>query len=161
MKHSLIIIFSLFSLLTSFASCNKEAYEPNKLNTGSTNENNNPNLTRSKMNITIGTHTFTATLYDNATATAFKALLPLTIDMQDLNNNEKFFDFSNGLPTNAANLGTIQTGDLLLYGSNTLVLFYKSFTTSYSYTKLGRIDNIAGLTAALGSGNATVTFALE
>jgi hypothetical protein len=81
--------------------------------------------------------------------------------MSDLNSNEKYFDFASGLPTNAANPGTIQNGDLMLYGSRTLVLFYKSFSTSYRYTKLGRIDNTSGLTAALGSGNVTVTFELE
>ena len=124
-------------------------------------ENNNANPTGSKMKITIGTSTFTASLNNNATATAFKGLLPLTINMSDLNNNEKYFDFANGLPTNAANPGNIQTGDLMLYGNKTLVLFYKSFPTSYSYTRIGRIDDIAGLTAALGSGNVTVTFALQ
>ena len=80
--------------------------------------------------------------------------------MHDLNSNEKYFDFANGLPTNASNPGTIQNGDLMLYGSRTLVLFYKSFPTSYSYTKLGRIENTSGLSAALGSGTVSVTFEL-
>ena len=83
-----------------------------------------------KLKITIGTNTFTATLYNNATVTAFKARLPLTINMTELNGNEKYFDLPDNLPANASNPGTIQTGDLMLYGSNTLVLFYKSFSTS-------------------------------
>jgi hypothetical protein len=78
----------------------------------------------------------------------------MTINMSDLNANEKYFDLPNSLPANASNTGTIQPGDLMLYGSNTLVLFYKSFSTSYNYTRLARIDNPSGLAAALGSGNA-------
>jgi hypothetical protein len=113
------------------------------------------------MKIKIGTGTFTATLYDNATATAFKSLLPMTVNMIELNQNEKYVDLSGNLPTNASNPGTIQTGDLMLYGASTLVLFYKTFSTSYQYTKLGRIDDVEGLAAALGSGNVTVIFELE
>ena len=114
-----------------------------------------------KLKITIGTNTFTATVHNNATATAFKAKLPLTINMSELNGNEKYFDLPDNLPTNASNPGTIQTGDVMLYGSNTLVLFYKTFPTSYNYSRIGRIDNPSGLAAALGSGNITVKFELE
>lgn len=113
------------------------------------------------MKIKIGNSTFTATLYDNQAATAFKSLLPLTVSMNELNANEKYADLSRSLPTNAANPGKIQNGDLMLYGSSTLVLFYKTFSTSYSYTKLGRIDDVSGLVAALGTGNVSVSFELE
>jgi hypothetical protein len=54
--------------------------------------------------------------------------------------------------------GNIKEGDLTLYGNNTLVLFYKSFNTSHSYTKLGYVDNPAGLAAALGNGKVVVKF---
>lgn len=111
--------------------------------------------------IKVGTKTFTATLEDNATVTAFKALLPATVRMTELNGNEKYFRFSGNLPTNASNPGTIQTGDLMIYGQNTLVLFYKTFSTSYSYTRLGRIDDPAGLATAFGSGDVTVTYGMQ
>ena len=123
--------------------------------------NNVLNADSMKLKITIGTTIFTATLYNNATVTAFKTKLPLTINMRELNGNEKYFDLPDNLPANASNPGTIQSGDLMLYGSNTLVLFYKSFSTSYNYTRLARIDNPSGLAAALGSADIAVKFELE
>ena len=152
MKRLLFFAFLTVSLV-SCASCSK--------NTATSASNNNTNPTGSKMKIKIGNSTFTLTLYDNATARAFKSLLPLTLNMVELNGNEKYVDLSRNLPANAANPGTIQNGDLMLYGSATLVLFYKTFSTSYSYTKLGRIDDVTGLAAALGAGNVTVSFELE
>ncbi|MCG7857252.1 cyclophilin-like fold protein [Flavihumibacter sp.] len=125
------------------------------------NPNNVLNKDSMKLKIIIGTIAFTATLYNNPTVTAFKTRLPMTVNMRDLNANEKYFDMPDNLPANASNPGTIQSGDLMLYGSNTLVVFYRSFSTSYNYTPIGRIDDMAGLTSALGSGNVTVTFALQ
>ena len=125
------------------------------------NSNNILDTSSMKIKITIGTNSFTASLYNNASVTAFKAKLPLTIDMKELNGNEKYFDLPDNLPANASNPGTIQTGDLMLYGSNTLVLFYKTFSTSYNYTRLARIDNPTGLADALGSGNKTIKFEVE
>ena len=113
------------------------------------------------MRIEIGSSTFIATLYDNATATAFKGMLPMTVKMSELNGNEKYFDLSVNLPTNASNPGRIESGDLMIYGSNTLVLFYKTFPTSYSYTRLGRINDTTGLASAVGSGSVRVTYELE
>ena len=144
---ALIICIQLFA-------CNK--------NNEMTGSSNSPSDTSNmKIKITIGSNTFTATVYNNATATAFKSKLPMSINMVELNGNEKFFDLPDNLPTNASNPGTIQTGDLMLYGSKTLVLFYKRFATSYSYTRLAQIDIPSGLAAALGSGNINVKFELE
>ena len=89
----------------------------------------------------------------NPLARAFAALLPLSIGMTELNGNEKFFTLPSALPTQEAVPRAIQAGDSMLDGSSTLVLFYESFSTTYSYTPLGRVDNPAGLKAALGTGN--------
>ena len=117
--------------------------------------------TENQMTITIDQKTFTATLEDNATAAAFKAMLPLKLNMKDVNANEKVISLPAKLPTNDANPGSIQTGDLMIWTSRSLVLFYKSFPTSYSYTRLGRIEDPSGLASAVGSGNVTVTFELK
>jgi hypothetical protein len=113
---------------------------------------------RTAITIRIGEATFPATLADNATATAFEKLLPLSITMAELNGNEKFARLRRAVPAHASTPPSIRTGDLMLYGSDTLVLFYKSFSTTYSYTKIGQVDDPAGLEAALGSGNIAVTF---
>jgi hypothetical protein len=148
-----MILLFMTVFIGSASSCNKK---DEHLNT-----ENDSTMTNGKIKITVNSQTFTATLLDNNSAKAFKEMLPVTINMTELNGNEKYYDLPTSLPTASANPGTIKNGDLMLYGSKTLVLFYKTFTTSYSYTKLGAIDDVAGLTSALGSGNVTVTFEVD
>lgn len=114
----------------------------------------------SRLLIRVNGQRFYAELYDNESAKALEAMLPLTLDMQELNGNEKYYFFDNPLPTNASRPAGIHIGDLMLYGNNCLVLFYKDFTTSYSYTPLGRLDDPTGLAAALGAGSVTLEFSL-
>lgn len=114
-----------------------------------------------ELTITIGGKPFGATLSDNPSAAAFKELLPLSVSMSELNGNEKLFRLPGSLPTQESRPSSIQSGDLMLYGANTLVLFYKSFGTTYSYTRIGRIDDPAGLERAVGDGSVTVTFAVR
>ena len=111
-----------------------------------------------KLSIQVGNSTFTATLGDNSTTRAFVAGLPMTVNMGELNGNEKYFYLPNGLPTNSQRPGTLSTGDLMLYGSDCLVLFYETFSSGYSYTPIGSVDNASGLAAALGQGSVSVTF---
>lgn len=114
-----------------------------------------------KINIQVGSTTFKATLEENATASALISLFPLTLDMNDLNRNEKFAKLPQNLPTQTFSPGTIHSGDLLLWGNNTLVIFYETFSSSYSYSRLGKIDNPSGLKEALGRGDVKITFLIS
>lgn len=128
-------------------------------NTPDDNDNDNPETPDAMtLKMKTGSAEFTVTLADNATAEAFAALLPLRLNMSELNGNEKYVYLDQSLPAQASSPGTIQTGDLMLYGSSCIVLFYESFSTSYRYTRIGRVDNPAGLAAAVGSGSVTVSF---
>lgn len=113
------------------------------------------------VNIQVGNKNFTLTMYDNDSAQALLEKLPLTLNMDELNGNEKFYFFSERFPIDSKRVGKIKTGDLMLYGSDCLVLFYESFSTSYSYTRLGNIQDVAGLKDALGGGIVKVTFSIN
>lgn len=108
----------------------------------------------------VGTTGFNVTLSDSDAARAFQKLLPLTLKLEELNGNEKHGELPKALPTNASRPGTIRVGDLMLYGSKTLVVFYATFESAYSYTRLGRVDDPVGLAAALGRGDARVSFSM-
>ena len=115
----------------------------------------------SRMWMTVGERRFAISLSDNPAARAFAAQLPLTLDMEELNGNEKHARLSQALPANASRPGTIRTGDLMLYGTTTLVVFYETFNSSYSYTRLGRVDNPADLPQAVGQRGVRVVFSRD
>ncbi len=111
--------------------------------------------------IVVREQTFSAILYDNETTRALVEQFPMTLNMEELNGNEKYYYLSNNLPTKASRPSSIHIGDFMLYGNNCLVLFYESFSTSYYYTPLGKIDNSDGLAEALGSSDVQIIFRVK
>ena len=109
-----------------------------------------------KINLTINGNSFTATLEDNETTRELLNRLPIEVSMSELNGNEKYYYFDESLPTNSYRPGSINTGDIMLYGNDCLVIFYESFNTTYSYTRIGRIDNANNLDKVVGSGSVNV-----
>jgi hypothetical protein len=107
--------------------------------------------------VQVGSKIFTAKLFDNASSQALLARMPMTMTMRELNENEKYYNMPSKLLANSQLMESINAGDLMLYGSDCLVLFYKSFNTSYSYTRLGTIEDASGLANALGNGSVQVT----
>lgn len=143
----------IITILFSFATCSNKNTE-----TISDTEEITEGENMLSIEIVIGNETFSATLYDNPTTEAFLEQLPLTLEMSELNGNEKYYYLSNSLPTNVSRSSNIHAGDLMLYGDSCLVLFYENFSTSYSYTPLGKIDELDSLADAVGNGNIEVTF---
>ena len=124
-------------------------------------DNTTMNNLNTSINLKINNKEYKLILYDNQTAKDFLAMMPLTITMNDLNANEKYHNLSKNLTTQSSRVGSIKTGDFMLYGSNCLVLFYESFSTSYSYTKIGYIENASGLKNTLGRGSVQITFSVN
>ena len=117
-----------------------------------------PDTEVNEMKITVNGAEFSAKFHDTKAAEEFKAMLPLTLDMSELNGNEKFFYLEEHLSAKSEKVGHINSGDIMLYGSNCVVLFYDSFSTPYSYTRIGYIEDPDGLKKAVGSGDVTVEY---
>ena len=114
-----------------------------------------------KMNLQIGNNSFSATLESNEAVDALVDMMreaPVVIQMSDYSGFEKVGPLGTSLPTSNKQT-TTQSGDIVLYNGNQIVIFYGS--NSWSYTRLGRIDDLSGWKDALGSGDVTVTFSLE
>ena len=114
--------------------------------------------TMPEIRITIGDKTFSAALENTPAAAEFVKRLPLSLRMNELNGNEKYIGLSEKLPADPSCPGKIRSGDLMLYGRSTLVLFYKSFPTSYSYTRIGKIADARGLKEVVGDREVTAKF---
>lgn len=154
-------IFLLLMIL-AFCGCQSQLIQSQSMGKViSESESVNVDENTTNITLTISDSVFSAKLYDTETSTAFLTQLPMTVNMRELNGNEKYYNMADSLPADSQSVPTINTGDLMLYGSDCLVLFYQSFPTSYSYTRLGYIENTSGLAEALGGGNAQITFAIE
>lgn len=115
-------------------------------------------MTASKVKMNIGGREFTICLEDTEAARELVKRLPLSLEMTELNGNEKYVNLASPLPTSVEKVGKIETGDVMLWGDDCLVVFYKSFVTSYSYTRIGRVTNADDLAKAVGKGNVTIDF---
>ena len=144
--YSLLIVICLFMVV----GCNSKKDETNNQNNStnqqeSNNKSNNSNEVIKSVKAIINGKEYVINLEDNETANSFANLLPQELNMSELNGNEKYIYLDTTLPTNSSNPKRINAGDVMLYGNNCLVIFYKSFDTSYSYTKIGHIDNLPKL----------------
>ena len=116
------------------------------------------NMAASKVKMNIGGREFTIRLEDTEAARELSKRLPLSLEMTELNSNEKYANLASPLPTSVEKIGKIETGDVMLWGDDCLVVFYKSFVTSYSYTRIGHVTEADGLVKAVGKGNVTIDF---
>lgn len=127
----------------------------------SSSENNQQNYNQEtrvdKIYININEQKFEVNLEDNSTTSALTKVLPLEYTMNDLNGNEKYVYMDETLPTNPYEPKHIEAGDVMLFGNNCFVIFYKSFDTDYSYSKIGHIDNLP----ELGDGSFLVKLSIE
>lgn len=127
----------LIPFLTIFLSCTK----PEIPAVQDKDDDQNTNKSSMKISITAGNKTVTATLVKNAATDRLREILskgPLTYTSSD-NGFETYGDIGQTLPTSNESI-TAAPGDILLYASRYICIFWGPNT--YSYTRLGRIEGI-------------------
>ncbi len=113
--------------------------------------------------IKINDETFDVKLENNsATQELIKTLEKgnVTVNATEYGGFEKVGDLGFSLPTSDENVNT-SPGDIVLYQSDKMSLFYDSH--SWSYTKLGKIENVDSnhLKEVLGTGDVTLILSLK
>lgn len=165
-------VLYLAIVLSFMAACGKDDTQtqtPGRQAEPSTIENstrsNIPNHTEentvTNMNVQVGDVVFSATLEENEAVSALVEMMresPVVIQMSDYSGFEKAGSLGTSLPASNSQT-TTQTGDIVLYNGNQIVIFYGS--NSWSYTRLGHIEDLTGWEEALGRGDVTVIFSLE
>lgn len=149
-----IVMMSLVVLLTGCGSSGQEAEAAENRQVEEENS-------KMQMKVQVGGSTFTAALEENEAVDALVDMMeqgPVTIQMSDYSGFEKVGPLGTSIPASNQQT-TTQAGDIVLYQGNQIVMFYGS--NSWSYTRLGHIDDLTGWEEALGSGDVTVTFSLE
>ena len=146
MKKIILISF-LFSLvfLTTIGCSNKNDKEEEPNIEIQDEYDNEGERMEEKMEVVINGTTYNVNLESNPTVISLLDLLPIDINMKELNGNEKYFYLDTTLPSNPKKPEKIEKGDIMLYVDDCLVVFYKTFKTDYTYTKIGHIDNLPDL----------------
>ena len=137
-----------------------EDAEPAADDNESENEEEPGGQTDMKMNVQVGDYTFTATLENNKAVEEMVDMMkegPVTISMDDYSGFEKVGSLGRSLTTNNSQT-TTDAGDIVLYNGNNIVMFYGS--NSWSYTRIGKIDDLTDWNKALGSGSITAVFTI-
>lgn len=143
MRKRVLLLFLLLMCMC-FASC----------------KNQNSREMETNMIVTVGEYRFEVILEDNATTAELIKILedgPIVIDMKDYSGFEKVGPLDRSL-TRSDKQTTTHSGDIVLYNGNNIVIFYGS--NSWSYTRIGRVEDLSDWEKALGSGDVTVEFSV-
>ena len=158
-----VLIWMILTCVLMFSACaaqenrNTDMRENGAIGTSDDN-NTQEDETEMKMNVQIGDYTFTATLEQNQAVKELVDMMkegPVTIEMSDYSGFEKVGPLGKSLSADNHQTTTTE-GDIVLYNGNQIVIFYGS--NSWSYTRIGKIDDLTNWKKALGSGDITAVF---
>ena len=161
MKKIIALTISIV-LLVTLCACAKTGGEPAPEVQNEVEESNTENPETSEMDnlkLKINDVQVNVTWEDNESVKALEKLAsegPVTIVMSPYGGFEQVGSIGETLPSNDTNIRT-QAGDIMLYTSSQMVIFYGS--NSWAYTRLGKITDKSAkeLGELLGGSSVTVT----
>ena len=163
----LIVLVLIITGITACASENRSTTEPQTTSIASDNtseqevQNEQSQNEIPQMKIQIGEYIFYASLENNTSVDALIQMMketPIVINMRDYSGFEKVGSLGTMLPDSNSQI-TAQAGDIVLYNKDQIVVFYGS--NSWSYTKLGHVNDLTDWEKALGSGEVEITFSIN
>ena len=127
------------------------------------NYNDNVNVDYNTMNLKVNNSTMKVKLSDNAATKALVERLKegaITYNAHDYGGFEKVGALGFSLPSNDTYI-TTEPGDIMLYTSNQLCIFFDS--NSWEYTPIGKIEGMTKqqLKDAFGTGEVSITLSLD
>ena len=155
MKRKVIYTILVIIIVFILTGCSLKTNSINKSNENKIKDKSSKEMDSVK--VIIDNKEYKMNLEDNETTKSFIKILPKTWKMNELNGNEKYVYLSSPLPTSPNVPKIIEKGDIMLFGDDCLVIFYESFKTNYSYTKIGSIENLPDL----GNSSIEVKFTKE
>jgi len=163
MNKPIFLTAFLLTFILLFSACGKTESTSTTTEHQETVTSSEEEIRDEKMiiNIKINNSVFTATLEDNEAAKEFYEMVKsgsVIIEMSDYSGFEKVGPLGKNLTSDDKQTKT-KKGDIVLYNGNQIVMFYGS--NSWSYTRLGKIDDLNGWETALGSGDITAEFTVK
>lgn len=127
------------------------------------NYNDNVNVDYNTMNLKVNNSTMKVKLSDNAATKALVERLKegtITYNAYDYGGFEKVGTLGFSLPSNDTYI-TTEPGDIMLYTSNQLCIFFDS--NSWEYSPIGKIEGMTKqqLKDAFGTGEVSITLSLD
>ena len=158
----LVIVFIVCAIIFLVPKNDKKEINNNTEISNNTITDNKVDEIMNTAYIKINNSVLSIELEDNSATKELKEKLKkgdIVINAREYGGFEKVGDLGFSLPREDTNI-TTSAGDIVLYQGNQISLFYNS--NSWSYTKLGKIQNVSSseLKDILGNGDVTIIFTL-
>lgn len=158
MKKTVIVF--LLIVIFILVSCNNKSISNHINQSDNIKEEDEMNMNK-LLTLKINNQEIDVTWFDNDSVKALKELAKddLTINMHKYSTFEQVGSLGKSIISSDIEI-TTSPGDIVLYSSSNIVLFYGSNT--WDYTKLGHINlNKTELTELLGKDDVTISFSLK